>query len=58
MKKCANLHRNPQKLHNPESIDAMSEVVNQYVLKDNVPRTRNCNDFIQNNWAAIIADKT
>jgi hypothetical protein len=51
------LRENPQKLHNPDSIEIMSKVVNDYVKIDNVPRTRRCNEHIQSMWAKIIEDK-
>lgn len=51
------LRENPQKLHNPDSIEIMSKIVEEYIKIDNVPRTRNCNAQIQGIWKKIIADK-
>lgn len=51
------LKDNPQRLLNPDSIDKMNDVLNNYLAKDNVTRVRNSIIKIQENWDKILKNK-
>jgi hypothetical protein len=48
------LRSNQQKLYEPAPIDQMSGVIQNYLTKDNVPRTRRQTEFILANWPSIL----
>lgn len=51
------LKENPQRLLNPDSIENMNNILNDYLTKDNVTRIRNSIDKIQNDWDNILKNK-
>ncbi|WP_301193178.1 hypothetical protein [Plebeiibacterium sediminum] len=48
------LKENPQRLLNPDSIDNMNDVLNNYLAKDKVTRVKNSIKKIQENWDKIL----